>query len=133
MSELFIPNKSSYDTASYANLVNNSPADPTYELLSLVITREFNRIPAARIIFIDGDPSVGTFPLSDKTDFAPGTPIQINIGRDGKNTNAFKGIIIKQSIRVLENGSGMLIVDCRDEVIRMTIGRHSKYYTNLKD
>ncbi|HVU99494.1 MAG TPA: type VI secretion system tip protein VgrG [Puia sp.] len=133
MAELFIPNASTYNAVTYAILINGSPADPSYELQSLVVTREFNRIPMARVVFRDGDPSRSTFPLSDKTDFAPGTPIQVNIGRDGKNVNSFKGIIVKHSVRVKENGNGELILECRDEAIRMAVGRHSKYYTNIKD
>lgn len=131
--ELLIPDTATYDAVTYALLANGSAVDPTYELLSMVITREFNRIPAARIVFRDGDPSLGTFPISDKADFAPGNSVQINIGRDGNNTNAFQGIVVKQSVRVKENGNCELIIDCRDAAVRMTIGRHSKYYENLKD
>jgi Rhs element Vgr protein len=133
MSELFIPNQSTYNTATYAILVNGNAVDPTYELLSLVVTREFNRIPTARIVFRDGDPSLGTFPISDTQNFVPGNPIQVNIGRDGKNVTAFKGIIIKQSVRVKENGNADLLVECRDAAVRMTVGRHSRYFENLKD
>lgn len=133
MSQLFIPNPSTYNVVSYAILVNGTALDPTYELLSLTITREFNRIPVVRLVFRDGDPTVGTFPLSDLDDFAPGNPIQVKIGRDGNNVNAFKGIIVKQSVRVKENGNGEFIVDCRDAAVRMTVGRHSRYYENLKD
>jgi Rhs element Vgr protein len=131
--QLFVPNTSLYDTASYAILVNGSAVSPAYELQSLLILHEFNRIPTARIVFRDGDPSQSTFPLSDLADFAPGNPIQINIGRDGTNVTAFKGIIVKHSVRVKENGNGDLILECRDEAVRMTIGRHSRYYENLKD
>ncbi len=133
MSELFIPNASAYNTASYAILINGNAVNPSYELQSLVITREFNRVPAARIVFRDGDAARSAFPISDQADFAPGNPIQINIGRDGKNVTAFKGIVIKHKIQVKENGNGDLILECRDEAIRMTVGRHSRYYENLKD
>src|SRR5258708_18936313 len=133
MAELFIPNSSKYNTVSYAILVNGAAMDPTYELQSLVITREFNRIPAARIAFRDGDAAKSNFPLSNKADFAPGNTIQVNLGKDGNNVTAFKGIIVKHSIRVKENGNGELVLECRDAAIRMTVGRHSRYYENLKD
>lgn len=133
MSELFIPNTSTYNAVSYAILVNGSAVDPSYELQSLVITREFNRIPIALLVFKDGDPSQSTFPLSNQANFVPGNLIQVNIGRDGKNATAFKGMIVRHKVQVKENGKGDLIVECRDEAIRMAVGRRSRYYQNLKD
>src|SRR6185437_781997 len=133
MSELFIPNASTYNTVSYAILVNGNAVNPVYELQSLVITREFNRIPSALLTFKDGDPSQSTFPLSDQADFAPGNLIQVNIGRDGQNATGFKGMIIRHKVVVKENGKGDLVVECRDEAIRMTVGRRSRYWEKLKD
>lgn len=133
MGELFVPNNSTYNAVSQEILVNGTALPPTYDLQALVVTREFNRIPTARIVFRDGDPSTSTFPLSNKAEFAPGNPIQINIGRDSKNVNVFKGIIVRHSIRVKENGNADLILECRDAAIRMTVGRHSRYFENLKD
>ena len=133
MSELFIPNASTYNTVSYAILVNGNAINPVYELQSLVITREFNRIPSALLTFKDGDPSQSTFPLSDQADFAPGNLIQVNIGRDGQNATGFKGMIIRHKVVVKENGKGDLVVECRDEAIRMTVGRRSRYWEKLKD
>jgi len=133
MSELFIPNASTYNTVSYAILVNGNAVNPVYELQSLVITREFNRIPSALLTFKDGDPSQSTFPLSDQADFAPGNLIQVNIGRDGQNATAFKGMIIRHKVVVKESGKGDLVVECRDEAIRMTVGRRSRYWEKLKD
>ncbi|HLZ86738.1 MAG TPA: type VI secretion system tip protein VgrG [Puia sp.] len=131
--ELFIPNTSLHDVSSYQILINGQVANPVYELLSMVITREINRLPAATIVFKDGDPSGKTFALSEQPDFVPGTPIAIKLGRDGTNDQAFKGIVVKHAIRVKENGQSELMVVCKDEVVRMTVGRHSKYYTKEKD
>lgn len=131
--QLFIPNTSQHNMASYQILINGAVANPVYELLSMMVIREINKVPSVRIIFKDGDPAQKTFALSEMNDFIPGTPIVVKIGRDQKNTQVFKGIIIRHAIRVKENGQSELIVECRDEVIRMTVGRHSKYYTKIKD
>jgi Rhs element Vgr protein len=131
--ELFIPNTSLHDVVSYQVLINGQVANPVYELLSLVITREVNRVPSATVVFKDGDPSSKTFDLSEQTDFVPGTPVVIKLGRDGTNDQAFKGIVVKHAIRVKEDGKSELTVVCKDEVVRMTVGRHSKYYSNEKD
>jgi Rhs element Vgr protein len=131
--QLFVPNTSTNNVVTYQVLINGQAANPSYELLSMQITREVNKVPAARLVFKDGDPSQSTFALSESNDFQPGTPVVINLGRDGTNTQTFKGIIIRHAIRVKENGQSELTVDCRDEVVRMTVGRHSQYYTSIKD
>ncbi|HXB95463.1 MAG TPA: type VI secretion system tip protein VgrG [Puia sp.] len=131
--QIFIPNTSQHNVVTYQVLINGKVADPTYELLSMNITREMNRIPMVRLIFKDGDPSVRTFALSEAPDFVPGTPVAVKLGRDGTNTQVFKGIIVRHAIRAKENGHSELILDCKDEAVRMTVGRHSKYYTQQKD
>src|SRR6185436_2666175 len=59
--------------------------------------------------------------------------IDIKIGLDRDNKQLFKGIIIKHSIRIKENGNGELIIECRDQAINMSIGRHSRYFDDVKD
>lgn len=122
-----------YDVATYKILVEGDEVDPVYQLLSLSITKEMNRIPVAKISFRDGDAAKQTFELSEQNFFVPGKKVQINIGRDSLNTQAFKGIIIKHSIKVKANGNSQLQIECMDESVKMTIGRHSHYFENVKD
>jgi Rhs element Vgr protein len=133
MQQIFIPDTSTTGTVTYQILVGGNVANPVYELLSMVITRESNRVPSARLTFKDGDPSQKTFALSEQNDFIPGVSITIQLGHGGTNTQVFKGIIIRHAIRVKENGQSELTVDCRDESIRMTVGRHSKYFLKVLD
>ena len=95
MEELIIPNPAKNDVASYNILINGKDADPTYKLISLSILKEVNRVPVAKIVFVDGDAAKRSFDISNKNDFIPGNKIQINLGRDSKNKQAFKGIIVK--------------------------------------
>ena len=122
-----------YDVATYKILVEGTEVDPAYQLLSLSITKEINRVPVAKIIFRDGDAAKETFELSEQNYFIPGKKILINIGRDSVNTQAFIGIIIKHSIKVKANGNSQLQIECMDETVKMTIGRHSHYFENVKD
>jgi Rhs element Vgr protein len=133
MDELLIPNTSVHDVASYEILIDGSSINPSFQVLSISISKEINRIPVAKIVFRDGEAAERDFALSNEEVFAPGKPIQINIGRDGDNTQAFKGIITRHAIKVKESGNGELHIECRDETIRMTIGRKNRYYENLKD
>lgn len=133
MGELLIPNDAKYDVSTYNILVNGKEIDSTYQLLSLAITKEVNRIPVAKIVFRDGDASLSAFQISDKPDFIPGNKVQINIGRDSKNTQAFKGIIIRHAVKVRPDGHSQLTIECHDECVKMTVGRHSHYFEDVKD
>jgi Rhs element Vgr protein len=133
MDEILIPNRSRHDVVTYKILVDEAEVNPAYQLLSLIISREINRIPSAKIVLRDGDASLRTFEISNSNDFVPGRKIQVNIGLDGDNKQAFKGIITRHAVRVKENGNGELHIECRDEAVKMTIGRHSRYYEKMKD
>lgn len=133
MEELIIPNPSRHDVASFTILVNDTVINPAFEILSIAISKEVNRIPVARLVLRDGEASEGDFAISNKNDFVPGNKIKIKLGFDGDDTLAFQGIIIKHAVKVRENGNTELKVECRDEAVKMTIGRHNRYYENLKD
>ena len=72
MEELLIPNPAMYDVATFNILVDGREADPTYQLLSLSVLKEVNRVSSAKIVFRDGDASLRSFEISNKDDFIPG-------------------------------------------------------------
>ena len=133
MDELLIPNPSTHDVVSFSIEVDGQAIDPTYQVMSISIMKEVNRIPVARIVIRDGDAALRDFELSNVTTFIPGKSITISIGFDGTNSQAFKGLITRQSIKVKENGNTELNIECRDGSVRMTLGRHSRYYQDKKD
>lgn len=128
-----IPNSSVHDVVSYDLVVNGNALNSTYQVLSLSVTKEINRIPTARIVLRDGEASDQNFVISNSDDFVPGNTIQIKIGRDQQNTTVFKGMIIKHHIKVTENGLTELLIECKDEAVKMSIGRHNHYYENSTD
>ena len=71
MEELLIPNTAKYDVATFNVLVNGKEVDPTYQLLSLAVSKEVNRVSSAKLIFRDGDASLRLFAISNKNDFIP--------------------------------------------------------------
>jgi Rhs element Vgr protein len=99
----------------------------------LSVIKEINRIPTAKLTLKDGDAAAKTFEISNTAEFIPGKKITIKLGYDGKNQQVFKGIITRQGVQVKANGNAQLNVECRDEAIRMTVGRKSKYFENVKD
>ncbi|RYY57272.1 MAG: type VI secretion system tip protein VgrG [Chitinophagaceae bacterium] len=122
-----------HGVATFEIMVDNKPVDPSFQVLSVAIMKEINRVPAARIVIRDGDAASQTFAISSRDFFIPGKKISIKIGNDSTNKQAFAGIIIKHAIKIRENGSGELQVECRDAAVMMTLGRHSRYFQDIKD
>lgn len=133
MEQLLIPNSSTHDVVTFKIFVEGNAVNPSYQVLSISITKEINHIPVAKIVIRDGEAADMNFEISNGNDFVPGKKIAIEIGLDGNNSTAFKGIITRHAIKVRENGNTELQIECRDETVKMTVGRHSRYYENIKD
>lgn len=105
----------------------------TFQVDSITVTKEINRIPWAKVILLDGSASSENFQASNDTLFIPGKKIEVKCGYQSDNNTIFKGIIVKMSIKIRAGGASMLILECRDETVKMTIGRKSKYFLEVKD
>ncbi|MBU3660682.1 MAG: type VI secretion system tip protein VgrG [Flavobacteriales bacterium] len=120
------------DLVTYKILVEGTEIPLTYQIFSIVVTKEVNRLPTATIVIIDGDASKADFPVSNEDYLIPGKKIEITAGYHSDEATIFKGIVIKNSIKVRTNTS-FLTIECRDEAVKMTIGRKSKYFYDSKD
>ena len=89
--------------------VDGKVIDATYEVMSVHVMRELNRIPTARIVLLDGDPATETFGLSEGNDFVPGKEIEILAGYNSKDKTLFKGIIVKHGLKMRSSGSPVLV------------------------
>lgn len=105
----------------------------TMEVQSIEVEKGVNRIPTANIVIIDGSPATETFEVSSSSTFVPGTKITIEAGYDTKNEVIFEGIVTKQSIRIHGVQGSVLVVECRDEAVKMIVGRKSVTYAKKKD
>jgi Rhs element Vgr protein len=112
---------------------NGSAIPDTIDVQSVEVEKGVNRIPIAKIVVIDGTPSTETFEASSSSTFVPGNTVTIEAGYDSKNDVIFKGIITKQSIRIHPGMGSVLEVECRDEAIKMIVGRKSLTYSKKKD
>jgi Rhs element Vgr protein len=130
--ESAIPTPASPDVCTAAILIEGAEISGEFHVQSISVTRELNRIPTATIQLQDGEASKSTFAASNTDHFIPGKKIDIQLGYESKNESVFKGIIIKHSIKVRKEGS-QLILECRDEAVKMTSGANSRYYTDKKD
>ncbi len=113
--------------------VNGRVIERVNQLLSASVTKMAGKISAARLVYLDGNASAGSFPLSNSDVFIPGKSIEIEAGSQGNIVSLFKGIIIRQSIKIRDHSSPQLIVDCRHKAIKLTVGRKNAYFFDKKD
>lgn len=122
----------SADLVTFKILIEGSEISAAYQVKNISVEKEINRIPFAQLVFFDGEASSQTFKLSSEEFLIPGKKIEIKAGYHSDEETIFKGIIIKHSIKIRESNS-VLIVECRDEAVKMTIGRKSNFYYESKD
>jgi len=70
--ESIIPTPATPDVCTLAILIGGQDISGEFQVLSLSVSRELNRIPAATIQIQDGEPSKSTFAVSNTANFIPG-------------------------------------------------------------
>lgn len=130
--ESTIPTPATPDVCTVAVLVDGTEISGEFHVLSVAVARELNRIPAATIQIKDGEAPQSTFEASNTNHFIPGRKIEIQLGYRSQNEVVFKGLIVKHSIKIRKNGS-LLIVECRDDAVKMTSGAKNRIFTDKKD
>lgn len=127
-----IQTSKSADLVTHKLLIEGNELSGIYQVMSIVVHNEVNRIPMAQIILIDGDAASQDFKLSNEDLLIPGKKIEIKAGYHSDEETIYKGIVVKHSIKIKDNSS-LLIVECKDEAVKLTIGRKSKYFYDVKD
>ena len=128
-----VSNDSTHEMVTYDLVVNGEAVDSSYQVTSISVTKEVNRIPTAKITLRDGDAAEGQFELSNTASFIPGNEIVVKIGRDRDNSVVFEGIIVRHRVLVREAGASSLVIECKDEAVKMTVGRHNRYFEDSLD
>ena len=132
MGNRLIPTTRPTDLVTFTIKVEGTEVPRTILIQSIVVQKEINKIPGAKIMILDGEPALEDFEVANQELFVPGKEIEIFAGYHSDESSLFQGIIIKQSIRVRSNNS-LLIVECRDKAIKLTIGKKNKYFFNTAD
>lgn len=121
------------DTVTFTVKTNGVEVHRDHRILSVEVTREVNRIPSARLTIADGDPAAQDFSVSSSDVFVPGNEIEILAGYHSDDNTIFKGIIIKHGIKVRKSKPPLLIIECRDEVFRMSVEKRNRLFTDITD
>ncbi|MCI5117586.1 MAG: Rhs element Vgr protein, partial [Candidatus Electrothrix sp. LOE1_4_5] len=85
-----IPTSSAPGVCTAALLIDGEEISGEFHLLSVVVTRELNRIPAAIIHLSDGEAAKATFPASNTAHFIPGRRIEVRRGYRSQNETVFQ-------------------------------------------
>lgn len=127
-----IPTPATPDVCTVAILIDGKELPGAFHLLTLTTTREINRIPSASLQIEDGDAAKSTFAASSADEFAPGKSIEVQLGYRSQNKSVFKGVIVRQQIRVRKAGS-ILSVDCFADAVKTVGARRSRYFLDKTD
>ncbi|MGE8342495.1 MAG: type VI secretion system tip protein VgrG [Flavobacterium sp.] len=119
--------------ATFAVKVNGSAIADELSVLSIHIEKKVNRIASAKIIILDGETNTGKFDASSSSTFVPGATISIEAGYDNNNDVIFSGLIMSQTIRIDNLVGSALEIECRDNAIKMIVGRKSLTFSKQKD
>jgi Rhs element Vgr protein len=120
------------DLVTTSIYVDGVEVSAEHQVLNIVVEKEINRIPEARIVVLDGDPAERDFPVSNEDIFLPGKEIEIKAGYHSDEETIFKGIVVKHSVKIRSDHSYLNLV-CKDKSVKLTIGRKSKYFYEKTD
>ena len=128
-----IPTKEPTDLATFTIKIDGEAIPSQVQVLSVMVRKEINRIPSARITISDGEPAAASFDHSEGALFRPGSEIEISAGYHSEEETIFKGVLTSQRIKVRRNGSAFLEVVAKDPAFEMTAVPKFRLFTESKD
>lgn len=128
-----IPTQAETDLATFTILSNGQEVSGEIGIDTIFVVKSVNKIPTARIAIFDGSVPREDFEVSSGNLFVPGNEIEIKAGYHSQESTIFKGIITKHSIQTKKDKPSFLNIELKDESVKMTIGRKSKFFEEMKD
>lgn len=114
-------------------LRDGSPMDPAFEVLSIDVRREVDRIPQAELRLRDGSAARRQLAVVESGFFDPGSGIEIQIRREGEpDTTVFKGVVVRQGVEAGPRGS-ILVIGLKDAAVKLTAARRSAVFAAKTD
>ncbi len=128
-----IPTSQPSDLVTFKLLSEGTQVSDVYQVVSIVVTKEANRISTAQVTFTDGDPALEDFPVSNAEEFLPGKAFEVHAGYHSDELVIFKGIIVKSSIKAQKDRTSVFRILCSDKAVKLTVGRKNKYFYDSTD
>ncbi len=131
--EVLIPASGSASVVTYLVKIDGADVPQTFQVAKMVVTKEINRIPRAKVVILDGDTAAADFPASNEELFIPGKEIELFAGFESQEDLIFKGIIVKHGIKINTNGQSMLKLECLDTAFKTTLSKKNRYFIDATD
>ncbi|MEF8845773.1 MAG: type VI secretion system tip protein VgrG [Bacteroidales bacterium] len=113
--------------------INGEEVSRKLNIAAITVNKEINRLPSARISIYDGNAASGDFPVSNTDLFTPGNNVEILAGYHSEEDTIFKGVIVKNNIRMRREGLPLFTVDCRDASYKTSLIQKSRYFYEKND
>ena len=123
---------------SYALIFNKKPLPISFEVYSIHVHKEVNKISRASLKILGGDPKLNSFEEANSNLFKPGIEVEIKMGYEQLNSTVFKGIVETNGISISEGfqefrSKRLLVIECVDKAVEMTKTYTSDIYEDKKD
>ncbi len=120
-------------TATITDIESSTEMEPQYNLLSIDVINEVNKIPTAQLVLLDGDAAKQKFDISNSDFFKPGKKIEIKLRYERKpDFTVFTGFVVKHSIRANDTKS-VLTLYLKDAAIQLTQQRKNAIFRDEDD
>lgn len=127
------PEKNSEGLVTYSVYSEGSKIKDSFEVVSIWIRKEVNRIGRAVLIFEAGDMPRQEIPESDDDTFAPGKTIRVEAGYQSDEKTIFEGIVVTHNLDIPEDGPTTLQIECADHLLPSTLNRKNKLFEQKTD
>jgi Rhs element Vgr protein len=105
----------------------------SYQLLSVSVVSEANKIAYSRIAYKDGNAAKGNFSIVDEGLFDYGKKVSMSCDDESDSGPLFVGIVVAQQVKLRESSASQLIITCKHASVLMSIATQARYYENITD
>lgn len=121
------------DVINYSIKVGSKTLDANFPIHTVIVNKQINKIPYAKIVLYDGDIQSQTFSVANNKTFSIGDTIVIEAGYGGALEKIFAGVVAKLAIQSSASTPSTLTVTCRDVAYKTTISTKTIHFEKSKD
>lgn len=102
-------------------------------LHSVVVESSLNRLASAQLFILDGDVTRKRFAVANDSRLMPGMQVSLQVGAGNDPTTVFKGLVVRQSLRVNAQVGTLLCIELKHAAIKMSHVRRSASHSDHTD
>ncbi|NMM48472.1 type VI secretion system tip protein VgrG [Marinigracilibium pacificum] len=115
-------------------MINGEEVPGHYGVIYIRVDKAINKVSSATVEFTDGGTAESQdFELSNDDLFNAGNEIEIKAGYQNEQETIFKGVIVRQNLRIMRSGSSRFIIDCKHKAVKLTLARKNNIYYDSTD